>query len=717
MALSSAPFRVEVAPGSDPADDTTWTWIDVTGYVRNTPPIRVTQGRRDEASKIQPSSCAFTLNNSDGRFIPDNPLSTYYQTLRRNTPVRVSAWDGTTWQTRFTGFISELKPRRDQSGNDRTVQVRADGMLRRLRQRDKQIRSPIREILEDNVADLGLHGYWPMEDGRHTVRLTQIVGRGVAYVTDDVVFQGDDSLQGSQPVTAIEDGDSFGASFRPERFTGDWDMSFLMRYEPPDATSGAFPIAVAVVSGASSSVRFLQFGAERSDDEWFLRALDDEGTIVDEGRLSVVIDGVDYFDSPDWLHISIVSSDTNDVVWLTAMPLGEFTLAHFTGVTLTDPGTFDFGNIFISVPSAGQAVSIGHITVGDDGFEAAAAIVEQGAVDGFAGERAGSRFARIATGQGIPWGGQGSSSDTARMGPQPVDSFLAAFDRAQELDQSLITDRPGQLHYRTRRSLVNQSPALELTVGQHLASPPEPTLDDQRIVNDVIAQREGGSEERRHDQDSIDEEGHYEEAVTLNAYLDSDLGQLAAHRLAHGTNRDLRWPSIPLKLHDNTELIEAWTQTELGDRVTVEHSMPELPGVEIDLLIEGWTEEMSLTRWDVTLTCSPGRLWQVGTLDDDPNSPDTDIARLDVHAQLDSGIDDTTTSVDVEITAGPAITTDSSYLPVDVEVGGEQMTVTAVGALAGSVQTLTVTRSVNGVVKAHSAGDAVHAARPLRLAL
>jgi hypothetical protein len=42
----------------------------------------------------------------------------------------------------------------------------------------------------------------------------------------------------------------------------------------------------------------------------------------------------------------------------------------------------------------------------------------------------------------------------------------------------------------------------------------------------------------------------------------------------------------------------------------------------------------------------------------------------------------------------------------DIRVGGEVVTVTAISG-ASSPQTFTVTRSVNGVVKAHSGGAAV----------
>jgi hypothetical protein len=61
---------------------------------------------------------------------------------------------------------------------------------------------------------------------------------------------------------------------------------------------------------------------------------------------------------------------------------------------------------------------------------------------------------------------------------------------------------------------------------------------------------------------------------------------------------------------------------------------------------------------------------------------------------------DTTTST------SPLWTTASGDVPFDIAVGGERMTVTAVSGTS-SPQTFTVTRHVNGVTKAHTAGEDV----------
>jgi len=71
---------------------------------------------------------------------------------------------------------------------------------------------------------------------------------------------------------------------------------------------------------------------------------------------------------------------------------------------------------------------------------------------------------------------------------------------------------------------------------------------------------------------------------------------------------------------------------------------------------------------------------------------------------------------DLSFVVGPVWTTDVAEAPFDVRVGGEVMTVTAVTGTT-SPQVFTVTRSANGIVKAHSAGADVRLAQPAYVAL
>ncbi len=65
-------------------------WIDVTPDVRVADKIKIKRGRSNETSEPEAPSCTFTLDNRGGKYSPRNPVSPYYPTLNRNTPMRVA---------------------------------------------------------------------------------------------------------------------------------------------------------------------------------------------------------------------------------------------------------------------------------------------------------------------------------------------------------------------------------------------------------------------------------------------------------------------------------------------------------------------------------------------------------------------------------------------------------------------------------------------------
>lgn len=65
------------------------TWTNVTSYIYTRDPLTISRGRADEASQVDPSRWTATLNNTDGRFSPRNPLGAYYGSIGRSTPLRM----------------------------------------------------------------------------------------------------------------------------------------------------------------------------------------------------------------------------------------------------------------------------------------------------------------------------------------------------------------------------------------------------------------------------------------------------------------------------------------------------------------------------------------------------------------------------------------------------------------------------------------------------
>ncbi|MEU7962360.1 hypothetical protein AB0D09_02655 [Streptomyces sp. NPDC049097] len=70
------------------------TWVDCTGNLLQRHALTHTRGRRDQGVRVDPSTCQPLINNTNGQFSPDNPLSPYYGQFGRNTPFRLSARGG-----------------------------------------------------------------------------------------------------------------------------------------------------------------------------------------------------------------------------------------------------------------------------------------------------------------------------------------------------------------------------------------------------------------------------------------------------------------------------------------------------------------------------------------------------------------------------------------------------------------------------------------------
>lgn len=65
-------------------------WVDVTEHVKLESEISISGGRPNEGGQVAPSSCELVLLDPDGRYVPDNPVGSYYGVIDRNTPLRTN---------------------------------------------------------------------------------------------------------------------------------------------------------------------------------------------------------------------------------------------------------------------------------------------------------------------------------------------------------------------------------------------------------------------------------------------------------------------------------------------------------------------------------------------------------------------------------------------------------------------------------------------------
>jgi hypothetical protein len=87
------PVGMEIAFGADIyGNQSSWVWTDVTppdaqSYFMSQE-VTTTRGRQDESSDVTPTAADIELDNPNGDFTPDNPMSIYYPNVDLGTPAR-----------------------------------------------------------------------------------------------------------------------------------------------------------------------------------------------------------------------------------------------------------------------------------------------------------------------------------------------------------------------------------------------------------------------------------------------------------------------------------------------------------------------------------------------------------------------------------------------------------------------------------------------------
>jgi len=318
-----------------------------------------------------------------------------------------------------------------------------------------------------------------------------------------------------------------------------------------------------------------------------------------------------------------------------------------------------------------------------------------------------------------------------------VAALMSLIDDAVDADGGLRYEpraAPG-LAYRALYSLYSQAPTVELDMappGGEVAPPLDPVEDLDAAVNDVTVTRYQGSSYNvvqetgpLNVQDPTDDPqgvGRIPKDFPLVLATDEQTISQATWRLHVGTSDDVRCPSVTLDLtamlaDGKTTLAAEAASLDVGGLLSIANPPPELPPDSIEQLAQGFGETLDQHHWKIATNAVPAvpyETWQVQTGTGNrsripPAAGETTTAEaLDT---TEAGVDIVSTTVRWIDSAAYA-----SHFPFDIMIGGERMTVTAIAGTTLS-QTMTVTRSVNGVVKSHLTGVEVQLFRPPVIAL
>lgn len=695
---------VEAAFGEDPdGDPEDWTWTDVSAALRGKSGVTITAGRQDAAGQSSTTRVTFELNNPFGYWTPENAESIYWPNIRRGLPIRISVPYGYGPNTELaTVFIESYTLRWDADDRHSVVRVEAFGRWHRIEGRNRPVQSVLtRYITRHNP---GPWAYWPADtDGSGASLVSAITANtNPLNAAGSVSFAADSTLGGSGPLPTLGDGAVIAGSVPAYTATGFWAVTMVMKIPAPVAAVNHI-LTVKTTGTARTWTITLVPGSPDSID---IRAYDAAGTQILAD--AITINEATFYG--DWKLHTIAARQNGANIDYTQW-------YHDSGAGAGQSGTLNsrtHGNaqtIHTAANSVTAGTVVGHYAVWTDpDFDEAfdPAFIALAALDGNADESPLTRFARLCEENGIEHDTFGVAGAThTGMSAQPPGTLPDLLRDTEKVGHALIHDRGrlGALIQVSRSYRYNATPAIVLdNARQQLTTGFEPVFDTTGIRSESTVRREGGSSARYVGDES---EGHYPDAETFNLFDDSRLYEIAGWRTNSASVKGKRYPRLGFDLRKSPELLEAWLLSKIGDRLQA-INLPQQHGPVgdiADVYMEGYSQFIDGERWTVTPVCSPAEPYQVAVVD----ATDDSVWRLETDgATLTSAITATQTSFQVSTAAGmPLFTTAAGDFPVDIAIGGEQITISAISGTS-SPQTFTATvRAKNGVTKAHAAGAVV----------
>lgn len=697
-------------------------WVDITsgpnGIYYETR-IKIKRGRDSESVRAQPSSCKIKLKNPNGWWSPRNTAGPYYGLLGRNVKLRITVDPGDGDHVRFTGYVSKW-PQQWTMGDHRWVALEANGILRRLARGKSPLKAPIfRAVMSHTPL-----GYWTLtEPSGATEAASSVVGGSSMVPSNGAALGGTSDTPDGTPALVVNAGIATG-SVTPISFanTNAWMFSFGMKMIQPADDLMLTPV-LTFYTDSNDAAKYAIVAPQAGMFPTQLYVYDYTGALVLAGASMDPTVTVAEYDN-QWKYYQIAAErdgfDLNlslyyegDLVSEWPIPLTSPTIGNAQTVVI-NPALYDWSSLNLSF----QNISYRQPVASDP----QSLTQEADAFACYVGESPTARFARLCTEEGIPYVIAETDPDTEAMGPQTLAAIMPLLRECEATNEGVIDETlDGELRLISRSAFWNQSPTM--TIDYTSGAIKEgflPTDDDLNITNEWTITRAGGAE-RRYTQttgplsvNEPDDEtdpgvGKYDNSATLSLETDDAAYQHATLRVARGTVNEMRIESMTLHFSSNPELLAAWLQMDLAStsRFDITNTPADMGNLPAQQIMTGYEESIDRLEWTTTLRGGPSSTEQFGILD---YYGMTDCGASFLAEDLD------TTETDIDLNISDTCWWFHDHGDYRITIRGEEVLVTAVGTPVGSddswTQTITVTRSVNGVVLSHPAGTQIFVTEP-----
>ena len=607
---------------------------------------------------------------------------------------------------RYCGELTSLPKTSDNTAKDLYIPGQAFGVLSRVQQQSSPTNSAMYRAYVRLPSNLNLAAYWPAEDGSTTNVVTSFSGRpsqispAVGQFPMSNVNLTMSSFTGfpSSDGLPVMNGGTASALVDPNSVTwNDNVVRFLLAVPIGDDTNNAV-IARMFTTGSVARLD-LVYG---TGGVLQLNGYNAAGTVIGSAQVGPFTFGLTGATGLANCRVSI-----------------EIRGNGTTGLWVTTPGTPIFGGggtwsgtlgAVTNVAFGGGLVNsaMGHFSV--QGTWDTLADLQQ-PMNAWLGETAGARYSRLCGEENIACRIIGPPDKSVPMGYQLIESIEQLLQEIENTDLGLQVEPRWNLGlgYITNWALCNQP--VDLTLDYSLAQllPFVPTSDTQQIINDVTYTGLDGSSARQilsTGSMSVNAPpngiGRFDTIQQSNPKQDAVLSSLAQWQLHIKSADEDRYPALPVDMTRSATPLAASILADIGAYVQVINPDTWVPTGPVRQLVAGYTETfMPQPWWEIDFNTYPEAPYEVCVADD------TVYGRVDTAGSaLHTGVASGTTTMVVDTTSGPTWSTNSGDYPMDISMGGERITWNTAPGGSTSPQTFTgVTRSVNGVVKSHVAGE------------
>lgn len=614
------------------------------------------------------------------------------------SPVVFSVDDLEIEAVEIVGTIPALPVEWDDTAAQSWAPLEIAGITRRLSQGQDTVRSPIYRQLAAQPAA----GYWPLEDGSDALSASSAIPGGLTAFVSDATFGSTDCPAGASSALTLNTNLTSRIVGRVTRWSLPLDGFAVMWYHRMPSPPGT-EARVADIVAVGTIARWVIYASATT-----IRA---EGYDVN-GNLTLTPSGATTgLDHTKWWAMQLEAQEVGGTVnWaLTIHQVGGTTFGSSSG---NFAGTADSVTT-ATVYAICDGMLVSNLWMGDDLLPFVDPVF-MAVSAGYAGELAAARIARLCRDAGVKCFVEAGTSEA--LGAQRPGGFLDLLRESEAGDQGVLYEAGSGLGYQSRGARYNRPVTMALTIGPtgDIADSPKPTKDDQRVRNQWTLSRPGGGERTASDPANIAKRGPYPDGATVNVNDDVRLLDQAYWRIHLGTWGRMRWPQISISLTDRPNLLTAWRGRPFGARITITGVPSQGPvGRTVDLIVEGWTQNITSHSWDLILNCSPAGPWDAGIYGVDRYDSAT--------TTLASGA--TAVATTLSLTTADALDVWDTAGGYDLAVSGERIGVPAAGMSAASgtgpfTQTITgAVRAKNGISKALPSAAEVHLADQAHYAL